>query len=74
VVFGERFRFGHAGLAIVAVASVVITLGVIGLSRRTADTGTTAEPEEPSAGYGRPEPIETAADPKPGSETEPTPH
>ncbi|HEY0536592.1 MAG TPA: DMT family transporter [Actinoplanes sp.] len=36
VVFEERFRFGHAGLAVVGVAAVVITWGVIGLSRRTA--------------------------------------
>jgi hypothetical protein len=39
VVFGESFRFGVVGLSVVAVAGVVMTLGVLGLARRT-----TAEP------------------------------
>ncbi|NMO55582.1 DMT family transporter [Actinoplanes sp. TBRC 11911] len=36
VVFDESFRHGLAGDVIVAVAAVVMTLGVIGLSRRSA--------------------------------------
>ena len=40
VVFEEGFRFGVAGLAAIAVAAVAVTLGVIGLSRRTALAGT----------------------------------
>jgi len=36
LVFDEGFRFGAAGLAVVALAGVVMTLGVIGLARRTA--------------------------------------
>lgn len=35
LVFGEGFRFGRTGLAVVAVAVVAMTLGVIGLARRT---------------------------------------
>lgn len=35
VVFEEGFRFGTAGLVVVALAGVVMTLGVIGLARRT---------------------------------------
>lgn len=40
VVFGESFRFGAAGRAAIAVAAVAVTLGVVGLARRTALTGT----------------------------------
>jgi len=72
VVFGERFRFGHVGVAVVAVAAVVITLGVIGLSRRTGLTGAAAE--EPPAGFDRTGPLEASADPKRKPEGEPTPH
>ncbi|WP_239117609.1 DMT family transporter [Paractinoplanes ferrugineus] len=42
VVFGESFRFGTAGRVVVAVAAIVMTLGVIGLARRTSGP---AEPE-----------------------------
>jgi drug/metabolite transporter (DMT)-like permease len=35
VLFEEGVRFGRLGLAVVAVAAVVMTLGVIGLARRT---------------------------------------
>ena len=41
LLFDESFRFGGAGRVVVAAAAVVMTLGVIGLSRRTA-----APPEE----------------------------
>jgi hypothetical protein len=64
IVFGESFRFGRAGLAVVAVAVVVITLGVIGLSRHTEVAGTTSDPEVPSPAY---------AQPDPEAEPEPTP-
>ncbi|WP_246608088.1 DMT family transporter [Paractinoplanes toevensis] len=36
VVFNESFRFGVEGRVVVAVAAIVMTLGVIGLARRTA--------------------------------------
>jgi len=36
LVFDESFRFGDTGLVLVATAAVVMTLGVIGLARRTA--------------------------------------
>ncbi|MFF5290932.1 DMT family transporter [Paractinoplanes globisporus] len=36
LLFDESFRFGATGLTVVALAAVVMTLGVIGLSRRTA--------------------------------------
>ncbi|MBU2669523.1 DMT family transporter [Actinoplanes bogorensis] len=36
VVFGEGFRFGPSGLAVVAFAATVMTVGVIGLARRAA--------------------------------------
>jgi hypothetical protein len=42
VLFDESFRFGVAGLVVVAVAAVVMTLGVIGLARRTTATATPA--------------------------------
>ena len=74
VVFDERFRFGQVGLAVVGVAAVVITWGVIGLSRRTAVTTATTGPEEPAGSYAHAEPVETHADPKPDPEAEPTPH
>ena len=35
VLFDESFRFGAAGLVVVALAAIVMTLGVIGLARRT---------------------------------------
>lgn len=81
VVFGERFRFGSTGLGVVAVAAVVITWGVIGLSRST--TGTTTEAVEPSAALGDAEEVEPsvvvsepepAGAPRPDPEAEPTPH
>ncbi|MEV6847867.1 DMT family transporter [Actinoplanes sp. NPDC051411] len=72
VVFDERFRFGHGGLAVVGIAAVVITWGVIGLSRRTAVAGTTTESEDRPADDA--EPVEVHAEPKPDPEAEPTPH
>jgi hypothetical protein len=66
-VFDESFRFGAAGLAVVAIAAVVITWGVIGLSRRTAVAGPAADEEESPAPYAH-------ADPHPDPEAEPTPH
>ncbi|MCM4080638.1 DMT family transporter [Paractinoplanes hotanensis] len=36
VVFGEGFRFGAAGLVVIAFAAVMMTLGVIGLARQAA--------------------------------------
>jgi hypothetical protein len=47
VLFDESFRFGFAGRVVVAVAAVVMTLGVIGLSRRTAPPVDSAEPAGP---------------------------
>ncbi|MFC7276508.1 DMT family transporter [Paractinoplanes rhizophilus] len=35
ILFDESFRFGTAGLVVVALAGTVMTLGVIGLARRT---------------------------------------
>lgn len=70
VVFDESFRFGHAGLTAVGVAAVVITWGVIGLSRRTAVSGTKADPEDAPARY---EPSDHA-NPQPNPEAEPSPH
>jgi hypothetical protein len=80
IVFDESFRFGRAGLAVVAVAAVVITLGVIGLSRHTAVAGTTTDPEDPPGAYAHVEELEVEAaaaahahrEPDPGAE--PTPH
>lgn len=46
VVFDERFRFGAIGLAVVAVAGTVMTLGVIGLARHT--TAKPPAPDRPS--------------------------
>jgi drug/metabolite transporter (DMT)-like permease len=82
IVFDEGFRFGRAGLAVVAVAAVVITLGVIGLSRQTVVAGTTTDPEDPPAAYALAEHLEaeTAAaarthhNPDPDAESEPSPH
>jgi drug/metabolite transporter (DMT)-like permease len=69
VVFDESFRFGDAGLVVVAVAAVVITWGVIGLSRRTvAGTG-----EEPSVDFGSAESVAEPDRQKPDPEAEPTP-
>jgi drug/metabolite transporter (DMT)-like permease len=45
VVFDESFRFGVTGRVVVAVAAVVMTLGVIGLARRTGVPA--AEPSAP---------------------------
>lgn len=42
VVFGETFRFGATGLAVVAVAAAVMGMGVAGLARRTT------RPDEPA--------------------------
>jgi len=50
VVFEEAFRFGAVGLVAIAVAAVAITVGVIGLSRRTAVTGVGRSSEPPAAG------------------------
>ncbi|WP_127504515.1 DMT family transporter [Actinoplanes solisilvae] len=50
VVFDEGFRFGPAGLVVVAFAAVVMTLGVIGLARRAA----TQSASNGSAGPGAP--------------------
>ena len=47
VLFDESFRFGFAGRAVVAVAAVVMTLGVIGLSRRTTSPVAPSEPAGP---------------------------
>ena len=71
VVFDESFRFGQAGLVVVAVAAVVITSGVIGLSRRTAVTGGTIEPEDPPADLAGA--VAAPEQPKPDPEAEPTP-
>jgi drug/metabolite transporter (DMT)-like permease len=46
VVFNEGFRFGVEGRVVVAVAAVVMTLGVIGLARRT--TVATAAATDPA--------------------------
>jgi drug/metabolite transporter (DMT)-like permease len=45
VVFDEGFRFGVIGRVVVAAAAVVMTLGVIGLARRTATPASTAAPD-----------------------------
>jgi len=50
VVFDEGFRFGTGGLVVVALAGVVMTLGVIGLARRA--TGS-ARPTRRPPGAGR---------------------
>jgi uncharacterized membrane protein len=50
LVFDESVRFGHTGQAIVAVAAVVMTLGVIGLSRRT--TVPASAPDDPGSPRG----------------------
>jgi drug/metabolite transporter (DMT)-like permease len=78
VVFDESFRFGHPGLLVVAVAAMVMTWGVIGLSRHTAVAGTTTE--EPSSLFANasaredehapPDHGDRRADP----EAEPSPH
>jgi len=47
VLFDESFRFGFAGRVVVAVAAVVMTLGVIGLSRRTTSPVAPSEPAGP---------------------------
>jgi drug/metabolite transporter (DMT)-like permease len=73
-VFDESFRFGHAGLAVVAIAAVVITWGVIGLSRRTAVAGSPIEQEEPPAPYVHAEQVDVGAEHKADPEAEPTPH
>jgi drug/metabolite transporter (DMT)-like permease len=50
LVFDESVRFGHTGQAIVAVAAVVMTLGVIGLSRRASvPAGAPDDPASPRA-------------------------
>ena len=45
VFFGESVRFGRTGQAIVLVTAVVMTLGVIGLARRTGGQ----RPDEPES-------------------------
>lgn len=56
VVFDESFRFGVAGKVVVATAAIVMTLGVIGLARRTTVPGDAAAGDRaapgPSAGRG----------------------
>jgi uncharacterized membrane protein len=49
IVFDESFRFGHAGQVVVAAAAIVMTLGVIGLSRRTAGPAGVAGPQSIAA-------------------------
>jgi hypothetical protein len=44
MLFDESFRFGFLGRVVVAVAAIVMTLGVIGLSRRTASPVSPAGP------------------------------
>lgn len=53
VFFGERVRFGHTGQAAVAVAAVVMTLGVIGLSRRAVVPPPAGPPTLPEQVRGR---------------------
>lgn len=48
VLFDESVRFGAAGLVAAGVAALVMGWGVVGLARRTADTGT--GPRQPSGG------------------------
>ncbi|WP_433376025.1 DMT family transporter [Actinoplanes sp. CA-142083] len=43
ILFDESFRFGTAGLVVVALAGIVMTLGVIGLARRTTAPPDSAE-------------------------------
>ena len=45
IVFDEGFRFGTVGMVVVGMAAVVMTLGVIGLARRTTAPADTA-PEQ----------------------------
>jgi drug/metabolite transporter (DMT)-like permease len=45
VLFDEGFRFGNLGLLIIGVAALATTLGVIGLSRRTAAPTPKATPQ-----------------------------
>jgi hypothetical protein len=72
VVFDESFRFGQAGLTVVGIAAVVITWGVIGLSRRTVAGSPTTLDEAPA--FADPGPVDAHADHKPDPEAEPTPH
>lgn len=58
LVFDEGFRFGVAGLVVVALAGVVMTLGVIGLARRTTGSRAAGRPREagpdaPAPGSGK---------------------
>ena len=46
VVLDEDFRFGVAGRVAITVAAVVMTIGVIGLARRTTGAGTTPAPPD----------------------------
>jgi uncharacterized membrane protein len=46
VFFDESVRFGQAGQIAVGVAAVVMTLGVIGLSRRTAGGGSPSQADD----------------------------
>ncbi|GAA2630636.1 DMT family transporter [Paractinoplanes durhamensis] len=54
IVFNESFRFGTTGRLVVALAALVMTLGVIGLARRTAvsatDSPSTTDPSTTDAG------------------------
>jgi uncharacterized membrane protein len=51
VLFDESFRFGLAGRVVVAVAAVVMTLGVIGLSRRTTSPVSASASESESLDF-----------------------
>jgi drug/metabolite transporter (DMT)-like permease len=78
VVFDESFRFGRVGLSVVAVAAVVITWGVIGLSRSTVVAGPAGDADDRPSGPPEPEAAVPAHDhdhdhEKPDPTAEPTP-
>jgi hypothetical protein len=54
LVLGEGFRFGTAGLVLTMASAVIASIGVVGLSRRTATT--TPQPQ--------PHPVPVAAEPR----------
>jgi hypothetical protein len=56
LVLGEGFRFGTAGLVLTMASAVIASIGVVGLSRRTATT--TAQPQP------QPHPVPVAAEPR----------
>jgi drug/metabolite transporter (DMT)-like permease len=57
ILFDESFRFGTAGLVVVGLAGIVMTLGVIGLARRTAVPPSTIEDELDLAVGDRPQEV-----------------